>query len=196
MRTLCPHITFHSFLAPHLCVPKIVVSFHLSRAMSLAPHRTPSTSSSTFSLFQVSKRLLTSGISCADPRERGRDGYTLIQNLSHNLTDHRHHDSKKEITVASKTSTRPLTQTSRRKSRKEPDVVRGIVKNGASKPLTTRAAWTARELKQPGYLKCITSSHAKWNMVQTQTVEVVIAGHKGDTEPQVIVLEAPKEQFR
>ena len=26
--------------------------------------------------------------------------------------------------------------------------------------------------------------------------EVVIAGHKGDTEPQVIVLDAPKEQFR
>ena len=32
------------------CVPKIVFSFHLSRAMSLAPHRTPSTSSSTFFL--------------------------------------------------------------------------------------------------------------------------------------------------
>ena len=35
------------------CVPKTVVSFHLSRAMSLAPHRAPSTSSSIFRLFQV-----------------------------------------------------------------------------------------------------------------------------------------------
>ena len=42
------------------CVLKIVVSFHLSRAMSLAPHRTPSTSSSTFHQFQVSK-------SCSHP---------------------------------------------------------------------------------------------------------------------------------
>ena len=82
MRTLCPHIAFHSFLVPHLCVPKLVVSFHLSRAMSLAPHRTPSTSSSTFSSVPGLQRLLTSRISCADPRERGGDGYTLIQNLS------------------------------------------------------------------------------------------------------------------
>ena len=53
MRTLCPHITVHSVFVPHLWLKvnlimcsKIVVSFHLSRAISLAPHRTPSTSSS------------------------------------------------------------------------------------------------------------------------------------------------------
>ena len=58
------------------CVPKIVVSFHLSRAMSLAPHRTPSTSSSTFSSVPGLRRLLTSRSPCADPRERWGDGYT------------------------------------------------------------------------------------------------------------------------
>ena len=41
-------------------VPKIVFSFHLSRAMSLAPHRAPSTSSSTFSSVPGHQRLLTS----------------------------------------------------------------------------------------------------------------------------------------
>ena len=44
--------------------------------MSLAPHRTPGTSSSTFSSVPGLQRLLTSRISCADPRERGSDGYT------------------------------------------------------------------------------------------------------------------------
>ena len=38
MRTLCPHITLHSFLVPHLWLkvnlPKMVVSFHLSRDVS------------------------------------------------------------------------------------------------------------------------------------------------------------------
>ena len=44
--------------------------------MSLAPYRTPSTSSSTFSCVPGLQWLLTSRISCADPRERGGDGYT------------------------------------------------------------------------------------------------------------------------
>ena len=58
------------------CVPKIIVSFHLSRAMSLAPHRRPNTSSSTFSSVPGLQRLLTSRIPCADPREPRSDGYT------------------------------------------------------------------------------------------------------------------------
>ena len=58
------------------CVPKIVVSFHLFGAMSLAPLRTPSISSSTFSSVPSLQRLLTSRISCGDPRERGGNGYT------------------------------------------------------------------------------------------------------------------------
>ena len=58
------------------CVPKTVVSFHLSRAMSLAPNRTPSTSSSTFlPLFQVSKGCSHQEIPVTD---------ILIQNLSQN----------------------------------------------------------------------------------------------------------------
>ena len=69
------------------CVAKIFVSFHFSRAMSLAPHRTPSTLSSTFSSVPGLQRLLTSRISCADPRERGGDGYTdpepLTQHTKH-----------------------------------------------------------------------------------------------------------------
>ena len=32
-------------------------------------------------------------------------------------------------------------------------------------------------------------------LVQTQTVEVVIAGHEDDTEPHVIVLKLPKNSF-
>ena len=62
-------------------MPKTVSSFHLSRAMSLAPDRTPSTSSSTFSLFQVSK-------GCSHPEIPAQiDGNAevtdvLIQNLS------------------------------------------------------------------------------------------------------------------
>ena len=58
------------------CVPKIVVSFRLSRAMSLALHSTPSTSSSTISSVPGLQRLLPSRNPCADPRERGGDGYT------------------------------------------------------------------------------------------------------------------------
>ena len=85
MRRLSPHITLHSFLVPHLwlkdqgqadCVPKIIVSFHLSWALSLAPHRTPSTSSSTISSVPGLQRLLTSRISCADPRGPRGDGQT------------------------------------------------------------------------------------------------------------------------
>ena len=81
MRTLCPYITFHSFLVPHLCVPKIVVSFHLSRAMSLAPHRTPSTSSSTFSSVPGLQRLLTSRIPALIHENAGVTDI-LVQNLS------------------------------------------------------------------------------------------------------------------
>ena len=58
-------------------VPLIKIVFHLSRAMSLATHRTPSTSSSTaVSCVPGFQRLLTSRNPCADPLERGRDGYT------------------------------------------------------------------------------------------------------------------------
>ena len=81
MRTLCPHITFHSFLVPHLCVPKLVVSFHLSRAMSLAPHRTPSTSSSTLSSVPGLQRLLTSRIPVLIHENAGVTDI-LVQNLS------------------------------------------------------------------------------------------------------------------
>ena len=63
------------------CVPKIVVSFHLSRAMSLAPHRTPSTSSSTFSSAPGLPRLVTSRNPSADSRERGVMDI-LIQDIS------------------------------------------------------------------------------------------------------------------
>ena len=46
MRTLCPHITLHSFLEPHLwlkvilIVSKIIVSFHLSRDVSCSAQNT------------------------------------------------------------------------------------------------------------------------------------------------------------
>ena len=83
IRTRCPHITLHSFLVPHLWL-KVnltvcpILSFHfipLAR-LSLAPHRTPSTSSSTFSSVPGFQRWLTSRIPCADPREPRGDGYT------------------------------------------------------------------------------------------------------------------------
>ena len=44
--------------------------------MFLAPHRTPSTSSFAFSSVSGLQRLLISKISCADPRERGCDGFS------------------------------------------------------------------------------------------------------------------------
>ena len=60
------------------CLPKVVVSFHLSRAMSLAPHRTPRTSASAFSTVPGLQKLLTSRNPCADPRfsdPSSRTGY-------------------------------------------------------------------------------------------------------------------------
>ena len=50
--------------------------------MSLAPHRTRSTSSSTFSCVPGLQRLLTSRNPCADPRERGGGGYTCPEPLT------------------------------------------------------------------------------------------------------------------
>ena len=44
--------------------------------MSLAPHRTTGTSSSTFLFVPGLQRLLTSRNPCADPRERGGDGFS------------------------------------------------------------------------------------------------------------------------
>ena len=52
------------------CVPRIVVSFYLSRAMSLPPPRAPSSLSSNFSSVPGLQRLLTSRNPCAGPRER------------------------------------------------------------------------------------------------------------------------------
>ena len=64
------------------CVSRKVVSFHLSRAVSLASHRIPSTSSSTYSSVPGLQRLLTSRNLFADPRERGNDGYTDPETLT------------------------------------------------------------------------------------------------------------------
>ena len=58
------------------CVPKIVVSFHLSCAISHATHGTRSTSSSSFSSVPGLQGLLTFRNPCADSREHGCDGYT------------------------------------------------------------------------------------------------------------------------
>ena len=73
----------HTLSAHHIAlipcttsVAQVIVSLHLSRAMSHAVHGAPSTSSSTFSSVQALQRLLTSRISCDDRRERGSDGYT------------------------------------------------------------------------------------------------------------------------
>ena len=55
------------------CVPKIVVSFHLSCALSHAMHGTHSASSS-FSFVQGVLWLRTSRNPCADSRERQGDG--------------------------------------------------------------------------------------------------------------------------
>ena len=84
------------------CVPKIVVSFHLSRAMSLAPHRTPSTSSSTFSSVPGLRRLLTSRNPCADPRERSGDGFSDLEPLTgyepNKIVDNQIINEQKDIT--------------------------------------------------------------------------------------------------
>ena len=89
MRTRCPHITLCSFFVPHLWLkvnlvvcPKIVASFHLSRAMSLAPHRTPSSASFLFPLFQVSKGCSHPEIPAQIHASAGVTDF-LIQNLSH-----------------------------------------------------------------------------------------------------------------
>ena len=58
-------------------VPKIVVSFHLSRAMSLLLRTEhPALHPLLFSSVPGLQKLLTSRNLCADPRERGGDGCT------------------------------------------------------------------------------------------------------------------------
>ena len=152
--------------------------------MSLAPHRTPSTSSSTFSPVPSLQRLLTSGISCADPRERGRDGHTLVQNLSQVMTDRRHHDSNKrdhhskqnEHETVDTNVTKNISERTRLRARhREERCIKAFDDESSLDSKRAQTAW----LPQVHHLVACEVEHAVLvPLVLTQTVEVVLPATK------------------
>ena len=120
----------------------------------------------------------------------------------HNLTDHRHHDSNKrdyrskqnEHETVDTDITKNISERTRRRARhREERCINSFDDESSLDGKRAQTAW----LPQVHHLVACEVEHAVLvPLVQTQTVEVVIAGHEDDTEPQVIVLEAPKEQFR
>ena len=113
------------------------------------------------------------------------------------MTDRRHHDSNKrdyrskqdEHETVDTNVTKKISERIRRRARRREERCIKAVDDGNGKRAQTACLPPVHH-----FVACTVGHAVPVPLVQTQTVEVVIAGHEDDIEPHVIVLEAPKEQ--